>query len=151
MSLNNWKRIAETLSHIFRWHSRFCRRRVCLGSPIKVLTTMMLHMGDAHDKEDVLVILMSWKYKTRLCKFCSCEGGFSSKFCCQRAANNEFPTSITCHWQLCMLTLTKQTNYFSPLFFLFGFKARSIAKLTVTKCPHGTTLVSEVTCVFSQE
>ena len=32
MSLNNWKMIAETRSHIFRWHSRFRRRRVCLSS-----------------------------------------------------------------------------------------------------------------------
>ena len=31
MSLNNWKMIAETRSHIFRWRSRF-RRRVCLSS-----------------------------------------------------------------------------------------------------------------------
>ena len=32
MSLNNWKMIAETRSHIFRWPSRFRRRRVCLSS-----------------------------------------------------------------------------------------------------------------------
>ena len=32
MSLNNWKMIAETRSHIFRWRSRFRRRRVCLSS-----------------------------------------------------------------------------------------------------------------------
>ena len=32
MSFNNWKMIAETRSHIFRWRSRFCRRRVCLSS-----------------------------------------------------------------------------------------------------------------------
>ena len=31
-SLNNWKMIAETRSHIFRWRSRFRRRRVCLSS-----------------------------------------------------------------------------------------------------------------------
>ena len=30
MSLNTWKMIAETRSHIFRWRSRFRRRRVCL-------------------------------------------------------------------------------------------------------------------------
>ena len=34
MSLNNWKMIAETRSHIFRWRSRFRRRRVCLSSLI---------------------------------------------------------------------------------------------------------------------
>ena len=32
MSLDNWKMIAETRSHIFRWRSRFRRRRVCLSS-----------------------------------------------------------------------------------------------------------------------
>ena len=32
MSLNNWKMIAETRSHIFRWRSCFRRRRVCLSS-----------------------------------------------------------------------------------------------------------------------
>ena len=32
MSVNNWKMIAETRSHIFRWRSRFRRRRVCLSS-----------------------------------------------------------------------------------------------------------------------
>ena len=32
MTLNNWKMIAETRSHIFRRRSRFRRRRVCLSS-----------------------------------------------------------------------------------------------------------------------
>ena len=31
-TLNNWKMIAETRSCIFRWPSRFRRRRVCLSS-----------------------------------------------------------------------------------------------------------------------
>ena len=31
-SLNNWKMIAETRSHVFRWRSRFRRRRGCLSS-----------------------------------------------------------------------------------------------------------------------
>ena len=31
MTLNNWKMISETRSHIFRWRSRFRRRRVCLS------------------------------------------------------------------------------------------------------------------------
>ena len=34
MTLNNWKMIAETRSDIFRWRSRFRRRRVCLSSLI---------------------------------------------------------------------------------------------------------------------
>ena len=32
MSLNNWKMIAETRSHIFTWRSRFRRRRTCLST-----------------------------------------------------------------------------------------------------------------------
>ena len=32
MTLNNWKIIAETQSYIFRWRSRFRRRRLCLSS-----------------------------------------------------------------------------------------------------------------------
>ena len=36
LTLNNWKMIAETRSYIFRWRSRFRRRRVCLSS-------LMLH------------------------------------------------------------------------------------------------------------
>ena len=34
MNLNNWNMIAETLSYIFRWHSRFRRRCVFLSSLI---------------------------------------------------------------------------------------------------------------------
>jgi len=42
MSLNNWKMIAETRSHIFRWRPRFRRRRVCLSSLLSVNTTTTL-------------------------------------------------------------------------------------------------------------
>ena len=38
MSLNNWKMIAETRSYIFRWRSRFRRRRVCLSSLMTTAT-----------------------------------------------------------------------------------------------------------------
>ena len=34
ISLNNWKMIAKTRGHIFRWRSHFRRRRVCLNSLI---------------------------------------------------------------------------------------------------------------------
>ena len=34
MTLNNWKMIADTRSYIFRWRSRFRRRRGCLSSLI---------------------------------------------------------------------------------------------------------------------
>ena len=40
MSLNNWQMIAE--SYIFRWSSRFRRRRVCLSSLIKNANLMRL-------------------------------------------------------------------------------------------------------------
>ena len=39
MSLNNWKMIGETRSYIFRWRSRFRRRRVCLSSLVGSLCT----------------------------------------------------------------------------------------------------------------
>ena len=32
ITFNNWKMIAEPRSYIFRWRSRFSRRRVCLSS-----------------------------------------------------------------------------------------------------------------------
>ena len=35
MTLNNWKMIAERRSYIFRWRSRFRRRRVCLSSLLR--------------------------------------------------------------------------------------------------------------------
>ena len=44
MSLNNWKMIAETRSHIFRWRSRFRRRRVCLSSLIVDVHEISLEM-----------------------------------------------------------------------------------------------------------
>ena len=34
MTLNNWEMITETRSYIFRWRSRFRRRRVCLCSQL---------------------------------------------------------------------------------------------------------------------
>ena len=42
MTLNNWKIIAETRSSIFRWRSRFCRRRVCLSSLVLWLELTLL-------------------------------------------------------------------------------------------------------------
>ena len=35
MTLNNWKMITEKRSYIFRWRSRFRRRRVCLSSLVE--------------------------------------------------------------------------------------------------------------------
>ena len=36
ITLNNWKVIAETKGYIFRWRSRFRRRRVCLSSLLQI-------------------------------------------------------------------------------------------------------------------
>ena len=45
MSLNNWKMIAETRSYIFRWRSRFRRRRDCLSSLVsEVMAKQMQHV-----------------------------------------------------------------------------------------------------------
>ena len=48
MSLNNWKMIAEMRSYIFRWRSRFRRRRVCLSSLISLVIGATLHFGGFH-------------------------------------------------------------------------------------------------------
>ena len=53
MTLNNWKTIAETRSHIFRWRSRFCRRRVCLSSLMalvakKLYTSRVFYLQTSH-------------------------------------------------------------------------------------------------------
>ena len=45
-------------------------------------------MDDTVDEEDVLMILMSWKYKTRVCKSLSSGDDFSPKFRFRRAADN---------------------------------------------------------------
>ena len=45
VSLNNWKMIEETRSYIFRWRSRFRRRRVCLSSLMKQVNKMRLILG----------------------------------------------------------------------------------------------------------
>ena len=61
---------------------------------------------------------MSWKYQTHVYKSRSHEDDFSSKFRCQRAADNEFPTCVTCHEQLRTRIMTKQTNsYLSSVSF----------------------------------
>ena len=55
MSLNNWKMFAETQSHIFRWRSRFRRRRVCLSS------LLSSHDDDGNKNPRNLHI---WQWKT---------------------------------------------------------------------------------------
>ena len=64
MSLNNWKMITETRSHIFRWRSRFRRRRVCLSS---------LFSKNNIERAQTSIILAgkTWyrrHFSTRLCK-----------------------------------------------------------------------------------
>ena len=39
MTLNKWKLVAETRRYIFRWRSRFRRRRVCLSSLVYPLSS----------------------------------------------------------------------------------------------------------------
>ena len=52
MTLNNWKMIAEPRSYIFRWRSRFRRRRGCLSSLIGSLRSY-----DGNCKENVTLKL----------------------------------------------------------------------------------------------
>ena len=65
-------------------------------------------MRDTLDEDDVLMI--SNEYKTYICKSRSREDDFSSKFRCRRAADNDFPACVTCHGQLRMRSMTRQTN-----------------------------------------
>ena len=51
-SLNNWKMVAETRGHIFRWRSRFRPRRVCLS----FLLMESLSSNDGNGNENV-----TWK------------------------------------------------------------------------------------------
>ena len=59
---------------------------------------------------------MGWKYQTHLYKSRSREDDFSSKFRCRRPGDNEFSTCVTCHGQLRMRTMIKQTNSYSSWF-----------------------------------
>ena len=72
MSLNNWKMFAETRSHIFRWRSRFRRRRVCLSSLIT----------SVHAYWNFLLTFLSQtakKGKSGCCCFASSSNAFNSE------------------------------------------------------------------------
>ena len=87
----------------------------------------MLYMDDTlhGGRRPLDVFLMSWKYK-HICKSRSQEGDFFSKFRCRRAADNEFSSYVTCHGQLRMRTMTKQTNSQSSLFSFSDLKLPNI-------------------------
>ena len=62
MTLNNWKMIAETRSYIFRWRSRFRRRRGCLSSLMSHGTLLVLEPpkqtnADLKSANEVLVLI----------------------------------------------------------------------------------------------
>ena len=64
MALNNWKMIAEKRSYIFRWRSRFRRRRVCLSS---LLLVFNVRAGESQVYVCVtLHLLRSAKYSSGL-------------------------------------------------------------------------------------
>ena len=62
MTLNNRKMIVETRSYIFRWRSRFRRRRVCLSSLFRQM----------HCLRDYLLRNSSWKIVLTLPKVSLC-------------------------------------------------------------------------------
>ena len=70
----------------------------------------MLHMDDTLDEEDVLMIFDEFEAQTHLCKSRSRGDHFSSKFRCRRAADDEFPTCVTCHGLPRVRTMSKQRN-----------------------------------------
>ena len=47
---------------------------------------------------------------------------FSLKFCCRRAADNEFPAYVACHGQQRMRSKTKDTSSFSSSFSISDLK-----------------------------
>ena len=51
MTLTNWKMIAELRSYIFRWRSRFRRRRVCLRARSSKPFNLCLCMKTIHAKQ----------------------------------------------------------------------------------------------------
>ena len=52
MTLNNWKMIWGTQSYIFRWRSRFCRRRACLSS-LMTICRRSLHQGNKESRRNL--------------------------------------------------------------------------------------------------
>ena len=64
MTLNNWKMIVETRSYIFRWRSRFRRRRVCLSSLFRQMHCCL---------RDYLLRNSSWKIVLTLPKVSLCQ------------------------------------------------------------------------------
>ena len=59
MTLNNWKMIVETRSYIFRWRSRFRRRRVCLSSLFRQMHCLRVYLLRNSSRKIVLAQFMS--------------------------------------------------------------------------------------------
>ena len=72
-------------------------------------------MDDTLDKEDVFMIFYELYYKTHLCKSCSREDDFFSKFGRRQAADNEFPARVTCYG---LLRMPSETSFPGSLFLL---------------------------------
>ena len=73
--LNNWKMIAERRSHIFRWRSRFRRRRVCLSSLISL----------SKDGDKNVTNLLIWQRKETVLHALHVQFSFSVHFVAVRA------------------------------------------------------------------
>ena len=69
MSLNNWKMIAETRRYIFRWRSRFRRRRVSLSSLI-LLSEIERQLVKAPLAAAISLYLISLTHPTHACVRC---------------------------------------------------------------------------------
>ena len=66
-------------------------------------------MDDILDEEDILLVYwMSWKKKSHFYKSCSRKENFSLSVVDKKTITI-FPP-VTCHRQLCMQTMTRQTN-----------------------------------------
>ena len=82
----------------------------------------MLFMDYILDEKDVLRIFDELEVQNWPLQISFSSNDFSLKFCCRRAADNEFPACVTCHGQQRMRSKTKDTKSFSSSFSISDLK-----------------------------
>ena len=107
------------------------------------MTAIALNMDDALAEKDVLMIFDELEGQNSLSyQYLSRGDDFSSRFLCGQAAVNEFPACVTCHGQLCMRTMTKQTNSYSSLFSDLKLRNKNLLQFSELDSPNGAKLFS---------
>ena len=108
-----------------------------------VMTAIALNMDDTLAEKDVLMIFDELKVqKSPLYKSLSRGDDFTSKFLCGRAGVNEFPACVTCHGQLCIRTMTKQTNSYSSFFSELKLRNKNLLQFSELDSPNDAKLFS---------